>query len=500
MSQHDMVISNADGATVRADVNGGLQALASTSKGNARPATVYAGQHWLDDNTPSATVWSEYLYDGADDIRVGVFDVAANTFMLSSDGTNGVKAISGGAQVTGNLTTSGIVAPGNLNNYYLHYDTTNPLLNWDLSDFVLYDRTLNQEQHYIGAVYVGQWRASGLLVGTTDEAPHDNTGNNPGVALRRDTGQILAAAYQTTVLALNRTGNDGDIVNFWQEGTLEGSITVAGNTISYNAFCGSHWSQLDDGAQPEIPRGTVMSTIDAMCAWKSIEFELDAPMIGGRLVEETADVIVERDVPVTYTVDVEKDVPVAEEVAVETSRGERTIQITTLEKRIVAEERVRYERRQVTETVTRRRFEVTPGREPLRKRVPYTGAEKVGTVIEYAYGDVTVRATVVAEANNRLPKCKVSDVAGDRAVYGVFSHWDDGGDMNVMALGAYTIRIAKGQAVQVGDLIESDGTGCARVQGDDVVRSSTVAKVSSGTVVETYGDGSYLVPCTLMCG
>jgi len=80
MSQHDMVISNADGATVRADVNGALQALASTSKGNARPSTVYAGQIWLDDNAPSATVWTAYLYDGADDIPIGTFDTVTNIF------------------------------------------------------------------------------------------------------------------------------------------------------------------------------------------------------------------------------------------------------------------------------------------------------------------------------------------------------------------------------------------------------------------------------------
>ena len=83
MSQHDLVISNADGATVRADLNSALQALGSTSKGNTRPTTVYAGQLWLDDNTPSSTTWTLYLYDGTDDIALATFDTSGNTVSIS---------------------------------------------------------------------------------------------------------------------------------------------------------------------------------------------------------------------------------------------------------------------------------------------------------------------------------------------------------------------------------------------------------------------------------
>ena len=48
MSQNDMVIANPDGATVRADLNSALQALASMSSGTAAPGTPYAGQWWWD--------------------------------------------------------------------------------------------------------------------------------------------------------------------------------------------------------------------------------------------------------------------------------------------------------------------------------------------------------------------------------------------------------------------------------------------------------------------
>lgn len=87
MSQHDMVIDNQSRTAARADINAALQALASTSKGTGRPSTAYQGQLWLDDNTPSASVWTLYLYDGGDDIALGTFDTVANTFTASSSET-----------------------------------------------------------------------------------------------------------------------------------------------------------------------------------------------------------------------------------------------------------------------------------------------------------------------------------------------------------------------------------------------------------------------------
>ena len=51
MSQHDMNIANADGATVRADINSALVALAGLSSGPAEPATAFAYQMWADTTT-----------------------------------------------------------------------------------------------------------------------------------------------------------------------------------------------------------------------------------------------------------------------------------------------------------------------------------------------------------------------------------------------------------------------------------------------------------------
>jgi len=51
MSQHDMVLDNADGAAFRADLNNALLALAGNSSGSAAPATTYPYEFWADTTT-----------------------------------------------------------------------------------------------------------------------------------------------------------------------------------------------------------------------------------------------------------------------------------------------------------------------------------------------------------------------------------------------------------------------------------------------------------------
>lgn len=48
MSQNDLSIANADGATVRADLNSALQAIASQNSGASAPSTTYANMLWYD--------------------------------------------------------------------------------------------------------------------------------------------------------------------------------------------------------------------------------------------------------------------------------------------------------------------------------------------------------------------------------------------------------------------------------------------------------------------
>jgi hypothetical protein len=107
------------------------------------------------------------------------------------------------------------------------------------------------------------------------------------------------------------------------------------------------------------------------------------------------------------------------------------------------------------------------------------------------------------EENEQLNRTKVSDVEGDPNVAGVFVDWDDSddtytADFYCAMTGDFIIRIAEGVTVQRGDLLMSAGDGTAKPQDDDIIRSKTIAKVTSTHVTCTYDDGSYCVPCVLM--
>jgi hypothetical protein len=116
--------------------------------------------------------------------------------------------------------------------------------------------------------------------------------------------------------------------------------------------------------------------------------------------------------------------------------------------------------------------------------------------------EATEAKEAYTEDNEQLNCMAVSSVEGDPNVAGVFVNWDDDddefNDMNIAMTGDMVIRIAQGTTVARGDLLMSAGDGTAKPQGDDIVRSKTIAKVTSTNVSHTYDDGSYLVPCVLM--
>jgi len=129
--------------------------------------------------------------------------------------------------------------------------------------------------------------------------------------------------------------------------------------------------------------------------------------------------------------------------------------------------------------------------------------ENVGDTITYKYEGKDYQATIKKEGDVKHTQSKVSDTADAKNVYGVFMTWDNDddtvNDMYVAQTGTFVIRIHKDETVSKGDLIQSKGDGTGKVQADDIMRSSTVAKVLSTTKIETYSDGSYIVPCSLHC-
>jgi hypothetical protein len=86
------------------------------------------------------------------------------------------------------------------------------------------------DSYFGGSVGIGTTAPSGAL--------HVNGGVGRFV---NDSGQELV---------LNRTTNDGTMVTFQRDGTAQGTISVAGATVSYNAFTGSHYSLVSGPIEP----------------------------------------------------------------------------------------------------------------------------------------------------------------------------------------------------------------------------------------------------------
>jgi hypothetical protein len=216
-----------------------------------------------------------------------------------------------------------------------------------------------------------------LLVGKT--SPSTST---VGLQFTPSDNKVACGAANGPSAFFNRNTDDGIIVQIAQDGTVEGTISVSGTTVSYNGGHLSRFSQLPSGQRdPAIKKGTVLSNLDAMCEWRDAD---------GNLLP-----------------------------------------------------------------------------------------------------------------NEQLNKVKISDVEGDSNTAGVFVNWDNDDqdnpyDLNMAMTGDMIIRIAQGTSVNRGDLLISAGDGTAKPQGDDIIRSKTIAKVTSTNVTCTYEDGSYCVPCVLM--
>jgi len=271
------------------------------------------------------------------------------------------------------------------------------------------------------------------------------------------TGRLLvggiAGNSSDEALQVYRNGNPGLSVARQQDGTIvhfrvgavngaaHGSISISGVTCSYNAFSGSHWSRLSDNSKPTILKGTIIETIDEMCDWYQAEF---------------------------------------------------TVEATTKEDTDSESETFGQQIEDVAEHIASKPIELPNG-----------GA--VGDTISVTINGITYDNAVIAkEGDEKHVKCKISDTADSKKVYGVHAAWDNDddtvNDMYVTAVGTHVVRINKDVTVSAGDLLSSNGDGTAKVQDDDIIRSKTLGKVLTNLKQETYSDGSYTVPCALYCG
>ncbi len=232
-----------------------------------------------------------------------------------------------------------------------------------------------------------------------------STSGRNGNSFNNNSGNFGVTTNGSYGVWVNRNNGNGGLISFYNQGSLEGNITVSGTTVSYNGGHLARWSQLSDGSKDNtLVKGTVMTNLDKMAVW--------------------------------------------EHAAV--AKGDK-IKSASGDERTATEDDV---------------------------------------------------ADAYTEDNEQLNCMAVSSVEGDPNVAGVFVNWDavddDYNDMNIAMTGDMVIRIAKGVTIARGDLLMSAGDGTAKPQDDDIVRSKTIAKVTSTNVSNTYDDESFCVPCVLM--
>jgi len=156
--------------------------------------------------------------------------------------------------------------------------------------------------------------------------------------------------------------------------------------------------------------------------------------------------------------------------------------------------------------------EVTPAHE-VKESIVIPDGKSVGDAVTFTSQGREYTGVYVKEDNEQLPKCKISNTADSKAVYGVFMAWDDAddgldgdvNDMNIASLGAFVVRVHKDETVAIGNWLVSKGDGTAKVLAGNTaitadVQSSLIGKVTSTTKTHTHADDSYCVPCTLHCG
>ena len=94
MSQHDMDIANAAGATVRADINLALKALASFNSGSGAPSTPYAYQIYADTSTLPGADPIVYIRNGTNTawVRWGYVNKTTGQLVVDNATDSGIPA------------------------------------------------------------------------------------------------------------------------------------------------------------------------------------------------------------------------------------------------------------------------------------------------------------------------------------------------------------------------------------------------------------------------
>ena len=510
MATHDYVIANASGAAVRADLNNALAAIVTNNSNAVEPATTYAFQWWAD-TTAGQLKLRNAANDGwvviqeldgtmlmengsaaspglafANDLDTGIFRPDADALAIA---TNGVERVEFGTsevvfndggedidfRVEGNNNAQLLVVDASINrvkigselrvvSFIAHDGDANTKFGFPDNDTITF-QTDNIERLRInssGQILVGTSSTSATAVAVFQGASGDpcniylqrptttpadgnslgqiffsDSGGGPGarISAQRDGGTWTSGSSHPGALVFSSTGDGASSPSEKMRIASDGLVTIG-------------------TANPTTSSNLFVRSEDNYVA------VFDRRSTDGTIVQLRQNNITEGTISVSGST-----------VSYNGAHLSRWSQILDIDP-----------------------YDKTARPEILRGTVMSNLDEMC---------DWTCPTTGDCQNNEQLNKTKISDVEGDKNVAGVFQSWDDDddtwtNDYYLAMTGDFVIRIAAGTTVQRGNLLMSAGDGTAKPQDDDIIRSKTIAKITSTNVSCTHPDGSYCVPCVLM--
>ena len=558
MATHDYIIANASGAAVRADLNNALAAIVSNNSNATAPATTYAYQWWADTTANQLKLrnsanddWiviqeldgTMLMEDGsastpglafASDLNTGFFRSAADKINFATGGTERLEIGStesvfndGGADVDFRVEGDGdpnllFVDAGNdrigiINNSPSELLTVGDSGNTD--SYISVESANNTEAGI--KFYADSTAAKGFNVGYEGNGNlffirEDDSGTISDRLLISDEGAVLIGGTtapssfngvgQTHNLIVSGSTNNTNIAS-----NSGAAITISNTDGTTDNTSGLHFAREDTDGSPHYTGASIVAQFQeaqvtgqypkADLAFLTSTSANSAPdekmrlLSGGQLLVGTTTInpgvgnttvgasingdgyiSACRNATVAYFSRTTSDGTLVSFAQGGTGEGTISVSGTT----------VSYNGAHLS------RWSQLAG-----------GADRTEILRGSVLSNLDEMCEWGEEDNEQLNRMKVSDVEGDVNVAGVFQCWDDDddtytNDFYCAMTGDFVIRIAQGTTVARGDLLMSAGDGTAKPQDDDIVRSKTVAKVTSTTVSETYSDGSYCVPCVLM--
>ncbi len=188
---------------------------------------------------------------------------ASNGIVASSSSGDGIQVTSSGANKSAVYAVNN--AAGTTYGVYGQVTSTTGYAGYFIGDVLVqgsggYNGTGDTARLYLGdtdssirALWGEGVRLSAY--GAPDALVLKQTTGNVGIGDLSPDAKLDVEQSGATVAIFNRTTSDGTIIELQQAGVTEGTISVAGTTVSYNAFTGSHFAWTDQ----KIERGTLVS-------------------------------------------------------------------------------------------------------------------------------------------------------------------------------------------------------------------------------------------------